>query len=106
MLPEKRNVKQLLTWTVRFQEAFSPEKIKRLLALLEDAEHSRLRRVKGYLPMDGGAVQKVDVAYGEVFQDPRESVSPEKIGVLILIGEKLDIQWLQRKIINCDIRLT
>ncbi len=106
MLPAKRNVKQLLTWTVRFQETFSTEKIKRLLALLEDAEHCRLWRVKGYLPMEGGAVQKVDVAYGEVFQEPRESVSPEKIGVLILIGEKLDIQWLQRKIINCDIRLT
>lgn len=95
MLPAAKDVKKLFTWTIRFPEAFSPEKCNRLFALLKDQNHCELWRAKGYLPMEDGSVRKVDLAYDEIFQEDRRTVSEEKIGILILIGTKLDIQWMQ-----------
>ena len=48
--------------------------------------------------MADGSVRKVDIVYDEVFQEDRRTVSEEKIGILILIGTKLDIQWLQKEL--------
>lgn len=98
MLPGAKNVKELLTWTIHFSEAFSSEKIGLLLELLRNTNHCKLWRVKGYLPMADGSVRKVDVVYDEVFQEDRRTVSEEKIGILVLIGTRLDIQWLQKEL--------
>ena len=69
-----------------------------MLELLRDTNHCKLWRAKGYLPMADGSVRKVDIVYDEVFQEDRGTVSEEKIGILILIGTKLDIQWLQKEL--------
>jgi G3E family GTPase len=92
-----KNVRQLYTWTYQFQKPFTEEKIERLKELLADTEHCNLWRAKGILQMDNGTMKKIDLTFGDLFEENRDVAEDARAGTLVLIGKRMDTQWLSSK---------
>ncbi len=91
------NTSQLYTWTYQFDEAFTEEKLENLKKLLEDTRHCNLWRAKGILQMEGGTTKKIDITFGDVYEENRDTREDERAGTLVLIGKRIDTQWLSSK---------
>jgi G3E family GTPase len=92
-----KNVRQLYTWTYQFREPFTEKKFERLKELLADTEHCNLWRAKGILQMDNGTTKKIDITFGDFFEETRDVSEDERAGTLVLIGKRMDTQWLNSK---------
>ncbi len=91
------NRKKLYTWTYQFEKDFTEEAWDKLKAILEDTAHNNLWRAKGFLQMADHTVKKIDLTFGELFEEDRSIQDDERTGTLVLIGEKINVQWLSEK---------
>lgn len=94
--------KQIYTWDYVFDGAFDEEQLEKLMTILEDTVYNDIWRAKGYFPMTDGSVRKVDVVFGDSFQDERDASEDITTGTLVLIGERLDTKWLQSQFENIE----
>lgn len=90
--------KQIYTWDYTFEHVFDEEQMQKLMTILEDTVYNDVWRAKGYFSMTDGSVRKVDVVFGDSFQDEREASEEIKTGTLVVIGERLDTKWLQEQL--------
>lgn len=72
---------------VSFEEAFSEEKLQKLIEDLKDRGDS-LWRAKGCLRMEDGSLRKLDLVYGDVFVEKIRKFPEDKTNMLVLIGKE------------------
>ena len=94
---ETSNMADLQSWEVSFLRSFSPAQVEKLISILSDESRHTLWRAKGYLNMEDGSIRKVDYTFGDAFEEDRETVAEENRNLLVLIGPKLDTQWLEEQ---------
>lgn len=87
----------LSVWCFRFQKNFREDEAERLLAVFEQEACAEIWRVKGYLKMEDGSIRKMDVVFGDHFQEEVEGISESKLNQLVFIGRKLNLLWLREQ---------
>ncbi len=98
-VPMRPRGKQPLTaWSCRFEQDFREEDIQRLMGLFRQEECADIWRVKGYLKSEKGGIQKVDMVFGDPFQEEVENFDDSKVNQLVIIGKNLNVPWLQKQL--------
>lgn len=89
-------------WNYEFRHDLRKETLQRLMELFRRRECEKIWRVKGYLKMADGGVRKIDIAYGDQFQEELKSFDGSKTNQLVIIGEEIDLSWLQSQLEALD----
>ena len=87
----------LENWDYEFTCEFSEEMMDRLFTILKDESRHVIWRAKGYLKMQDGSTRKVDYVFGDTFEETKDLVSEEHTNLLVVIGPKLDEEWLEKQ---------
>lgn len=88
---------KLYTWNYTFACEFTEEKWETLKRILESPKNSELWRAKGFLKMAGGNLKKIDLTFGDIFEEDRGETEDERAGVLVLIGRRLNVKWFRQR---------
>ena len=89
---------ELVSWSREFHRTFTEEDIQRLMAIFRLKECEGIWRVKGCLTMEDGRVKKVDVVFGDQFQEELEEFPAEKSNILVVTGRTLNLPWLKKRL--------
>lgn len=85
------------SWSYEFKNIFDDESIKRLMVIFRQEQCKDIWRVKGYLKMHDGTVEKVDISFGDQFMESLERFPESKTNHLVIIGKKINILWLKKQ---------
>ena len=47
--------------------------------------------------MQDGTIKKIDAVFGDLYEEERATTKEQKTGTLVLIGKKLDVEWLKKQ---------
>lgn len=94
MMVPRRNQETLYTCTLEIEHPLTTEQFNRLKSLLIDTGHCDIWRAKGIIPLTSGERKRLDLTFGDVFENDSEAAAEETDGKLVLIGKKLDTAWL------------
>lgn len=97
-----KNAKRIYTWSYSFHKKMSENDISMLKEILNSTEPCHIWRAKGYLKMENGMICKIDAVFGDIFEETRTEVKEDKIGLFVLIGDKLDRKWLDEQFKSLD----
>lgn len=89
---------ELVSWNWEFHRTFTEEDIQRLMAIFRMKECEGIWRVKGCLAMEDGRVKKVDVVFGDQFQEELKAFPAEKSNILAVTGRTLNLPWLKKRL--------
>lgn len=96
-LPRK-NQETLYTCTLDIPRVLTPGQFDRLKALLADPACSDIWRAKGILRLTTGERKRLDLTFGDVYEESSETASPQTEGKLVLIGKKLNVSKIRARI--------
>ncbi len=88
---------KILTWAYDFQTPFTEEGIQKLREILQETQTNEIWRAKGLLKMQDGTIKKIDAVFGDLYEEERATTKEQKTGTLVLIGKKLDVEWLENQ---------
>lgn len=88
---------KILTWAYDFQTPFTEEGIQKLREILQETQTNEIWRAKGLLKMQDGTIKKIDAVFGDLYEEERATTKEQKTGTLVLIGKKLDVEWLKKQ---------
>ena len=88
---------KILTWAYDFQTPFTEEGIQKLREILLETQTNEIWRAKGLLKMQDGTIKKIDAVFGDLYEEERATTKEQKTGTLVLIGKKLDVEWLKKQ---------
>lgn len=93
---------KLYTWSYRFEQEFTEEKWGVLREILSAPKNSTLWRAKGFLPMKDGQRKKIDLTFGDIFEENREEADKDIVGTLVLIGSRINVKWFKERFEELD----
>ncbi len=89
---------ELVSWSGSLRGGFTEEEIEKLLGIFQEETFGDIWRVKGCLTMKDGKVKKVDVAFGDAFQEDLEEFPSEKTNLLVVTGKTLHLALLKERL--------
>ncbi len=87
----------LSAWCYKFEREFREEDVRQLMELFQQEACADIWRVKGYLKMEDGKIRKIDMVFGDQFQEEMENFDDSKMNQLVIIGKKLNLPWLKEQ---------
>ena len=94
MMVPGRSQETLYTCTLELEHPLTDEQFIRLRSMLTDTAHCDIWRAKGIIPLTSGKRKRLDLTFGDLFENAAEAPAEEADGKLVLIGKKLDTAWL------------
>lgn len=94
---QTRRKQPLSVWCYRFEGEFREEGIWQLMKMFQQEACADIWRVKGYLKMEDSKIRKIDMVFGDQFQEEMENYDDSKLNQLVIIGKKLNIPWLKEQ---------
>ena len=94
MMVPGRNQETLYTCTLELEHSLTDEQFIRLKSMLTDTAHCDIWRAKGIIPLTSGERKRLDLTFGDLFENAAKAPAEEADGKLVLIGKKLDTAWL------------
>lgn len=88
----------LVSWSYEFHGNFSEKDVQNLMEIFRMKQCEGIWRVKGCLTMGDGTFRKVDVAFGDEFQEELRDFPMDKSNFLSVTGRRLNLPWLKKKL--------
>ena len=82
----RKEQKTIFSRTLEFPGPLSEEEFKELMQRLEKEEKNGIWRAKGLLLMKTGEIRRVDMTFGDVFEEDISGEAADAAGRLVLIG--------------------
>ena len=95
-----RGQETLYTCTLELEHPLTDEQFSRSPSLLTNTTHCATWPATGTLPLPSGERKRLDLTFGDLFEDAAETPPEEIDGKLVLIGKKLDTVWLNEQFRN------
>lgn len=100
MMVPGRGQDTLYTCTLELEHPLTDEQFSRLKSILTNTTHCDIWRAKGIIPLTSGERKRLDLTFGDLFENAAETPPEEIDGKLVLIGKKLDTVWLNEQFRN------
>lgn len=97
-----KKTKKIYSWSYKFHKKLSENDRSMLKQILNNTDYCHIWRAKGYLKMENGQICKFDAVFGDFFEEFRTELSEDKIGVMVLIGDKINSKWLDEQFKKLD----
>ena len=94
MMVPGRSQETLYTCTLELEHPLTDEQFIRLKSMLTDTAHCDIWRAKGIIPLTSGERKRLDLTFGDLFENAAKAPAEEADGKLVLIGKKLDTACL------------
>ena len=98
MMVPGRGQETLFTCTLELEHPLTDEQFIRLKSVLTYTTHCDIWRAKGIIPLTSGERKRLDLTFGDLFENAAEATTEEDDGKLVLIGKKLDTVWLNDRL--------
>ncbi len=94
----QENAGPVKTWNYTFDHPFSDPQIAKLKKILKHENCRNLWRAKGYLKMSDHSILKIDLTYGDIYQQNLNEISDDsKSNILVMIGPNIPKAWLKEQ---------
>lgn len=100
MMVPGRGQETLYTCTLELEHPLTDAQLIRLKSMLTDTTHCDIWRAKGIIPLTSGERKRLDLTFGDLFENTAGVPAEEIDGKLVLIGKKLDMVWLKEQLRN------
>ena len=94
----RKNQETLYTSTLEIAHPLTPEQFDKLKEVLTDTAHCDLWRAKGIFCLTTGEKKRLDLTFGDIYEEASETDVPYIEGKLVLIGKKLNVSWISSQI--------
>lgn len=98
IIPKSKHA--IFTWDYKFSYNFTKEKIKKLCTIICNPTYCDIWRVKGFLRMDDNTVTKINIVFGDCYEEKVSVTDQNNINQLVFIGSKIPINWLKKQFEN------